>query len=225
MKIFFAILLAVIIGIILVPMLLSPTTDNQRGAAVTGLPWQIEALPDGASRVAGLTLGGGTLADARSRFGADSELAIVIAPGETGSLECYFENATLGAVTGKLILTADVPPATIAGMLQRAVKAEYMQSSTKKITLSEQDRTVAWTAPIKAMAFMPSINLDEGIILQRFGQPAERIWASAQVEHLLYPKLGLDIVLDTEGKELLQYVAPRDFARLREPLKAQGEKP
>jgi hypothetical protein len=38
--------------------------------------------------------------------------------------------------------------------------------------------------------------------------------------HLLYPPLGLDVVVDGDGKELLQYVAPRDFERLRAPLLA-----
>jgi hypothetical protein len=56
------------------------------------------------------------------------------------------------------------------------------------------------------------------MITQRFGQPAERIKAGTTFEHLLYPDRGLDIRLDTEGKEVLQYVAPRDFTRIREPL-------
>ena len=44
--------------------------------------------------------------------------------------------------------------------------------------------------------------------------------------HLLYPDKGLDVVVDGNGKELLQYVAPRDFAELREPLnKLEGQKP
>jgi hypothetical protein len=38
--------------------------------------------------------------------------------------------------------------------------------------------------------------------------------------HLLYPQQGLDVVVDGNGKELLQYVAPRNFASLREPLRA-----
>ena len=38
------------------------------------------------------------------------------------------------------------------------------------------------------------------------------------LEHFLYPDKGLDLVLDSKGKEVLQYVAPADFARLRAPL-------
>jgi hypothetical protein len=54
--------------------------------------------------------------------------------------------------------------------------------------------------------------------VQRFGAPAERIRQGETLEHFLYPARGLDIVLDSKGKEVLQYVAPADFARLRAPL-------
>lgn len=222
MKIFFAIL-ALIVVLLFVPMLLSPVPDNQKGEAVTGLPWQIEVLPDGASRVFQLSLGQSTLADARARFG-EGEMALVAAPGEAETLEYYFDTVTAGAVTGKMIVTADLATEILTAMRQRATKTEYMQSNAKKSVLAEADQPAALAAPIRALAFVPSINLDEAMITQRFGPPAERIKSGDNLEHLLYPDRGLEIRLDSEAKEVLQYVAPRDFARLREPLKAKGEK-
>jgi hypothetical protein len=222
MKLFFAVL-AVIIAILFAPMFLSPAPDNQTGPAMSGLPWQIEVLADGHSRVFDLTIGVNTLNDVRARFG-EGEMALVAAPDETASLELYLDTVTVGAVTGKLIVTAEIPVETIAAMRQRATKTQYMKSSTKKSALAEQDIPAAVAAPIRGLAFMPTINLDEATIIQRFGQPAERIRSSEQTEHLLYPERGLDVTLDSENKELLQYVAPRDFARLREPLKNTGEK-
>jgi hypothetical protein len=71
---------------------------------------------------------------------------------------------------------------------------------------------------VKAVSVIPTVNLDEATIVQRFGQPGERIQVSEKRVHLLYPEKGLDVVVDGDGKELLQYVAPRDFALLREPL-------
>jgi hypothetical protein len=55
-------------------------------------------------------------------------------------------------------------------------------------------------------------------VTSRFGRPSERIRSSESVEHYLYPDRGLDVVLDSKGKELLQYVAPQQFELLREPL-------
>jgi hypothetical protein len=220
MKLFFAVL-ALIIAILFAPMLLSPTPDNRTGQAITGLPWQIEILPDGRSRVFELSIGSATLGDAQQRYG-DGELALVAAPGEADSLELYLDTVTAGAVTGKMIVTAEVAADALAAMRQRTTKTEYMQSVTRKSVLADRDIPAARAAPIRAIAFVPTINLDEAMVVQRFGQPAERICTSEKVEHFLYPDRGLDIVLDSDGKELLQYVAPRDFGRLREPLKAQG---
>jgi hypothetical protein len=217
MKTILAILL-LIIAIIAVPRFLSPSTDNQSGKTVTDLPWQIEPLANGNSRVFGLTMGTSTLADARSRFGRDLVLALVAAPGETGTVEIYFQDITLGAVTGKMVITADIAGEDLERIRQRVLKGEYMEGSTKKWTLNPEDEPAAYAAPIRALNFIPSVNLDEEIVIQRFGKPAERIRASDHTEHFLYPERGLDLVLDTQGKELLQYVAPRRFEELRTPL-------
>jgi hypothetical protein len=222
MKLFFTIL-AIIIAIALAPMVMSPKPDNQSGKPVAGLPWQVEVTADGNSRVFGLTVGASTLGDARTRFG-EGEMAIVAAPGEPESLELYFNDVTLGVVTGKLIVTADIAADVLATLRQHAGMTKYMASSAKKSALADEDVPTAYAAPIRAISLVPAINLDEAMVVQRFGQPAERIRTSEHTEHFLYPDRGLDVVLDSDGKELLQYVAPRDFARLREPLTAQGAK-
>lgn len=185
---------------------------------VEGLPWQIEVLADGGSRVFGLTLAHSTLGDAYGRFGMDMQIAVLAAPGEPGSLEAYSSSVTTGVIMGKMILVADVDRETVARLRQRAVKAEYMDGSTRKYILHPDDLALAWHAPIAGITFIPVASLDEATVLKRFGAPAERIRIDERVEHFLYPAKGLDLALDSKGKEVLQYVAPRQFARLREPL-------
>ncbi len=218
----FLTVLAIIISVAAVPLLLSPSPDSRPEQELTGLPWQVDVTPEGNSRVFGLTLGTSTLTDARVRFG-EGEIALVAAPGETGSLELFFDTLTAGAVTGKLIVTAEMDEETIKAMRERSLKTEYMQSSTKKSMLADQDLPTAWAARIRGLVFVPSVNLDDEMITQRFGRPSERIKAGTTFEHLLYPDRGLDIRLDTKGKEVLQYVAPRDFMRIREPLLKANE--
>ena len=217
MRTFLGVLAAALLLIVtlnLIPLPTSPAGD----VAIDGLPWQIEPLANGQSRVFGLTLGASSLADARSRFGADGEVAIVSAPGETGALEMYFGDFVAGAVNGRLILTGELPPEVLAGMRERAIKVDFMQSSTRKATLSDADTATALQATISAIAFVPAARLDEAIVLQRFGTPDERIRTSETVEHFLYAARGLDLALDSDGKEVLQYVAPARFAALRQPL-------
>jgi len=205
----------------------SSATSQASGAPTgTGLPWQIEALPGGASRVMGLTLSRGpeasTLADARRLFGNEVPMAIIAAPGEDGSLEAFVDPAQLGFVSGKLVITARLDAATLKGLRERALKSDYMESATRKYTLSPADEALALKAPIAALSFIPQARLDADAILSRFGTPARRVKSNGHLEHFLYPGKGLDVILDTEGKELLQYVPPADFARLSAPLQASN---
>lgn len=214
-----ALLLALLVLYVLLPR------EQERGARpVEGLPWQIERLPDGGSRVFGLTLGQSTLADARARFGADMEMAVIASKDEAGALEAYFAHATAGVVTGKLILVADAGTETVARLRERAVKSETTASGARKFLLDRDDLELAFHAPILTITFIPSVNLDPDTVRARFGAPAERIRTGEHVEHFLYPETGLDLALDEKGKEVLQYVAPRDFARLRAPLLKTGKR-
>lgn len=224
MKLFIA-LLVLIVAAIAAPLLFRSSGGGEAARPVEGLPWQIEALPDGSSRVFGLTMGSSTLGEARARLGTDMQVAIIAAAEEPGSLEAYYDSVTTGSVTGKMILTAEVATDTVERMRQRAIKTRYMESSSRKATLHPDDLQLAYAAPIRAIAFIPSINLDEQTVLGRFGPPGERVRSSEHTEHYLYPEKGLDLALDSEGKELLQYVAPRQFARLRDPLMAKGIRP
>ena len=194
-------------------------------AATHDMPWQVQALPGGGSQVLGLTLGEAspgrsTLGDIQRRWGDAVQIAIVAAPNEAGTLEAYVDPMQAGFISGKAIITAHLPPDVIQGMRERAVKTEYMGGTTRKATLASADLAEALKAPVTAVSFIPAANLDEAIILSRFGQPAERVRSNGHLVHFLYPDKGLDLALDSEGKELLQYVAPAEFERLRQPLLA-----
>ncbi len=186
------------------------------------LPWQIEVLPNGKTRVFGLVPGESSLKLLVDRFGPDNELAIVAAPGELGALEVYFNQVSLGFVMAKLIVTVDASEQQLSAFRDRALKAEWMESATKKITISPVDQAAALTLPIKSISVIPTVNLDERVIVDRFGEPGERLVVSESRVHYLYPDKGLDIVLDKDGKELLQYVAPADFQVLRDPLREKN---
>jgi hypothetical protein len=188
--------------------------------AVENLPWQIETLPGGGSKVFGITLGQSTIADVRRRFGHDIQVAVIAAPKETGALEAYYGDFVAGVLVGKLVLGTTLSADALAGLRERAVKSEYMQSSTRRYYLSAEDQAGVEKLPVTTLTFIPIASIDEESVLQRFGAPRERLRTDERIEHLLYPERGLDIALDSDGKEVLQYVAPKDFARLRSPLAA-----
>ncbi len=210
------IILAVTLAALALPFVYQPPATVQSGP---GMPWDVEALPDGNSRVFGLSVGKSTLADATDVFHFEPQMALIAGPGEeAGTLEAYFESVSLGFVTGKMILTASLPPQTLLDMQKRSVKMESQASGAHRFVLAKEDWKAASSARIGSIALLPSARLDEAIVLARFGRPSERVRTSETTEHFLYPERGLDISVDSKGKTLLQYVPPSQFARLREPL-------
>lgn len=213
-------LIAFVIAALILPFFL-PGLGKQEGVDPnSNLPWQITLDGQGGSSVFGLQPGVSTLADVRRRLGDTIEVAIIAQPDEEGALEGYYSQVPLGFVLAKVIVTVDVPKETILAMRERALKAQHMESTTRKITLHPDDLAQAEQMRVKAISVIPTVNLDEVTVVQRFGQPGERLVVSEKRTHLLYPQQGLDVLVDSDGKELLQYVAPRNFATLVEPLRA-----
>jgi hypothetical protein len=202
--------------IVIAYMSLKPASEHST-RNITGLPWQIETLPDGSAKVFGVTLGHSNLGDAREQLGDDMELAIITSDQGSG-LEMFYSRYTAGVFSGKLVLAADIEHDSLESLMERSVKSEYMESGARKFTLNPGDLTRALQAPVKTLTFIPSVSIDEQSAIKRFGPPAETLITSDQVTHLLYPDKGLDLIINRDGKEVLQYISPRDFAQLREPL-------
>jgi hypothetical protein len=181
---------------------------------VTGLPWQIDRLPDGATRVFGIVPGRTTLDEATQRLGLDREIALIAAPDEAGTLEAYYSHYSAGPITGILILVLDVPDQDLVAWRARA----YHETGTRRYRLDPDDLARAGQAPIRVITFAPSISLDEAVVRSRFGTPQAVVETGMQERHLLFPEQGLDAVLNSSGKDLLQYLSPRAFAAWREHL-------
>jgi hypothetical protein len=211
---------ALLIAVLAAPLLFPP--KQEAPPPIThGMPWQIELPVAGASRVFGLTLGGAkpsTLVDAQRAFPEVLKLALLAPTDKPLTLEAYFESVSIGPLSGKLVLSIAASQAELEAMRERAAKTDHLETGIRKFILNDADRLRAESLPLATLVFIPAASLDEAVILQRFGTPAERIPQGETLEHFLYPEKGLDVVLDRKGKEVLQYVAPADFARLRTPL-------
>ena len=218
MKTFFSILFIVAVILAAYPFLNS--SDEQE--SLTGLPWQIDIMPDGSTQVFGLHIGTSRLLDAQRILGDDMEVAIIASSGnsikDAGSLEMYYGHYRTGLLSGKLVLQTKASAADIKRWRENAVKSEYMASGqAKKYILDADDLPQVFDEIIIGLTFAPVVNLDEGVITARFGEASERIEDDG-VTHFLYPEKGLDIALYEKAKEVLQYVAPAKFEQLREPL-------
>jgi len=214
MKTFLALLVVVLLAAGLV---FFKSNEQASDAPVTGLPWQIDKLPNGATRVFGITLGQTSLGAAMELLGDDMDLAIIAAPDEPGSLEAYYSHYSAGPITGKLILILDITPDVLLSLREHA----FQDGGTRRYHLHPDDLPVAYRAPVRIITFLPSFNLDEEIAQARFGTPAEVIQVHPEQKHLLYPDKGLDLVLNTDSKELLQYLHPQTFRAHRAALQQE----
>ncbi len=214
MKIFFALffLLAIILAAY-------PFLDSSKNLeTLTGLPWQIKVQNDGSTQVFGLHIGVSHLSHVIEKLGSDMELAVIASADEVGSLEMYYGHYRAGLLSGKLVIQTKISEKKIKRWRNNALKYEYTATGlAKKYTLSANDLLQVLDETVTGLTFIPTVKLDEKIILARFGEPKQRIQLTG-VMHYLYPKKGLDIALHDKSKSVLQYVNPANFSQLITPL-------
>ncbi len=220
---FFSLLILVIVALVIYRFSLY---DRSTSPKIDGLPWQIEIDSNGTSQVFGIKPGQSSLKDAIAVLGHDAKLAVVAKRNETGKLEMYYGHYHAGLIKGKIVLQAGADKAKLIQWKKAAVRVEYMSSGVaRKYLLDSDNLSSILQSTVQSITFIPATSLDEAVVIARFGQPAEKIRVNANLTHYLYPALGLDIAVSADRKEVLQYVNPRDFERLRKPLENLVKKP
>lgn len=216
-KIILSVLGAALIGFFAILLLMPPTVDD----GIDRLPWQIAQDTSGRTQVFGFTLGQTTLAEVREVFGETGEINLFKTPDVTQSysVEAFFEQIDLKRLRADFIMTLDVDQATLSAMYERGLRISQLASGSKKVKLNPMDAEILADRPIRSIGYLPKARLDPALIEQRFGVPAEHLTESKTgIVHWLYPERGLDIGRDPDGRLILQYVNPGDFARLKAPL-------
>lgn len=206
-------ILAVIIGILM---------PGQPREKAVNLPWQVEPLADGSIKVFGLVLGKSTLQEAQQIFQEEAELSMFATDDGKRVVEGFFNQLTLSGLRARMVVGMDYSEEELAAMFDRGARIATMGSGKRKVSLSGEDKMAAMHIPIISITYLPKVNLDAELVEKRFGRPAERIKErKSDVEHWLYPDLGLDIALSDEQKDVLQYTLPSRFESVVAPLKAR----
>jgi hypothetical protein len=170
--------------------------------------------------VFGLELGQSTLQQARQILSSDGEISLFVTGDGQPVLEAYFERVFLSGLRADFVLVLAADPSTLQGFYDRGSRISRTTDITRKIELATDDQAAVAQLPIGSINYIPAADLAEDLILKRFGEPAEKVQESASgVTHWLYPQKGLSIGVNPTGKELFQYVQPRQIARLSERLR------
>jgi len=228
-KITFGIL---VVGVLVIAVsLLTPVPVDKEGSSqdhpmAQFLPWQIEPTVQGSIRVFGLTLGESTLQDAENLFHGGAKVSLFVSADGRHKVEAYFDKVILGGHSAQFVLVMALGQEQLATMFQRGARVSNLGDGRKKVTLTGEDLQTVFATPISSLAYLTRTRLDDELLRKRFGEPAQRIReAGNNTTHWLYPDLGLDVALNDEGRAVLQYVSPKDFSGLMEPLLKLGTQP
>ena len=184
------------------------------GERRTDLPWQITPLQDGTSRVIGLHLGTATLADAIARCGEPESVALFISPDARRSLEVYFGTVRFGPFDAKIIVTLEACDDLLDTLAANAVGREGTRDGDTKLLLAESDKAGLVGQRLSGITYIPAYGGLEADFFrdrERLGEPARWRRVNDHAVSWFYPELGLSLLIDAEGKEAFEYVAPRDF--------------
>lgn len=196
--------------------LLIPTEPQNN---VHALPWQVELTANGDTRVFGLIMGQSTLLQAEKEFQTQSKISLFDTPDETRVVEAYFDKVILGGLSAKIVMVMNLDSDQLQLMFERGTRISTLGSGTHKVNLHEEDLNIVRQSKISSITYIPRVRLEKETIVNRFGKPEQSI---AEVHtgtiHWLYPNLGLDISTSVKGNAVLQYVSPKDFSLLVQPL-------
>lgn len=187
------------------------------GMAVTvrDLPWEVTVFADGSSEVFGVHLGVTTLRALTEKLEAYPDVALFQQADGTSSLEAYFGRVRLGVLDARLVAVLAAEPEQLAAWAKAPTSDKPMPSGARKLELSEDELLQTFGLSIMELTYVPYAQYEEELVLRRFGEPAERVSLGANSAYWLYPERGLALLLDREGREVLEYSAPARFADLR----------
>ncbi len=208
----------VVIALLLTGLLLLMRPPERSADGERTRPWEVQIDGQGGSRAFGLELGRATLAEAERRLG-ETKVTLYQRPDGGLALEAFLDDVRPGGLLADFVLALDLPGADLEAMYARGLRIARGTGGVSRVSLDPADLPAVRTAPIVAIAYLPAIDLDPRALEHRFGPPDERVTERVGVTHWLYPRLGLDVIVNDDGKEVLQYVAPRAFEKLAGPLR------
>lgn len=178
------------------------------------LPWNLQVSDAGQVRAFGLWLGRATLADAEQRFGTTAEAGLFVDPDGRRSVEAYFDRLTLAGLNAKLVLELRADAGLLDQLAAASTRRISLRSGSVRLELPDAQARQLRQLPLRSITYAPRIDLEPATLTARFGEPARIVAVDERRSHWLYPERGLDILVDRDGREVMQYLLPAEFDRV-----------
>ncbi len=196
----------VLIGSILGFLLILIFQPDREAIDNSHLPWNAQFDEAGKLHTLGLTIHDSTLADAMSLYGKDVEVKMFSDHDESNkSLEAYFPVMYIGSIKAALAVKLEVTQAELDAAYELGKKITTTTSGTREIELYSSEVEKLLSKNITSLTLVPRNHLTERAISMRFGEPDHKEIQSDNLPHWFFDKLGLEMIIDEEGPEALQY--------------------
>ncbi len=177
--------------------------------------WKAHVDETGHVNVLGVVLGQSTLKEAEEALHSQSERALFVEMENQSlkreTIEAFFPTSPDRA---KIIVELDAPNELLTRIKERSYKPMAFPSGNVKLEIAPEHSAEIEQLSAKSLTYIPPVSLDTATIEQQFGAPDKQLRDTDANLHLLYPALGLDVVLPPGGKPLLQFVPLDEFDRL-----------
>lgn len=201
--------LIVLIGAVLLYGVFLVLQPERSEVAEERLPWNAQFDQQGQLHALGITLNQTTLRQAMDIYGKDVEIRLFTDhDGGNKSAEAYFPVIYIGSIKAAIAVKLKVSPEELEEVYNRGTKISPTTSGAKEIKLSSQDNLDFLDKIISSVTLIPRKDLDQRAIDLRFGEPDRKETQSDKLEHWFFDRMGLELIIDPEGPEALQYSQP-----------------
>lgn len=205
--------------VIIIPILMWFFGKPINEKAKNNLPWQIEQVDDGSTRVFGLDIGRLTLQELMMSLHKLSELSVFEDKDQQLVLEAYFGKTTLGVFEAKLIAEMDATQEQLRPFIALNEDKEGTPSGRWKYDVFDAEHIrQSNTMRVWKLIYVPVANYEPAVIEKYFGKPASKESISDEFHYWYYPDKNMAVLENTKGKETFYYVAKQDYQRLLKSL-------
>lgn len=171
------------------------------------LPWNAHFDEQGQLHTLGITLKQTTLKEAMEIYGKDVEIRMFTdKDGGNKKAEAYFPTMYIGSIKAAAAVNLQVSAEELEAVYKRGAKISPITSGGREVKLSTEDNLDFLNKKIESITLIPRKNLDPRAIKMRFGEPDKKTLDDDGLERLFFNKIGLEMILDPEGPEALQYI-------------------
>jgi hypothetical protein len=196
----------VLIGSLVIFALMLLIQPQREATDESHLPWNAKFSEDGNLHTLGLIVGQSTVNDAVKLYGKDVEIKMFSALNESDkSVEAYFPVMYIGSIKAALAMRITVPQERMQQAFDNGKKIVMSSTGGREIELYNQDKVEFMNMPVSSITLLPRKHLTERAIKMRFGEPDRKEKQSDGLQHWFFDKLGMEMIIDPEGPEALQY--------------------